>query len=231
MDSKESLTRIVTFAIKAVYWILILVIAMIVFVYFLRTSGIGINGKATIEMALTGRAYRPYAYRVLLPMTANFLAPLLQRKDALQLGIESETMLGSKFFRARLDGRLYPREVILILIMMYLSLAGFAITMWHLIKELGYGSRIRYIVPPVLLLASTVFFGFGYLYDFSTLLFFSLGLLLMVRQKWGWFLFIFTLGTLNKETTIFLYPVFALYFWNRMPRRIFPRIPGRDRAG
>jgi hypothetical protein len=80
---------------------------------------------------------------------------------------------------------------------------------------------IRYAAPPVLLLASTVFFGFGYIYDFSTLFFFSLGLLLMARREWGWFLFIFAIATLNKETTIFLYLVFALYFFNRMPRRNF----------
>lgn len=171
---------------------------------------------------LTGTAFRPFAYRVLLPSTANLLASVVKRRVALQVGTRFENMLHSSIFTARLNGRAYPREVLLILIMMYVSLVGFAITMWHFLAALGYSSPIRYGTPPLMLLGSMLFFfGFGYIYDFSTLFLFSLGLLLMARQKWVWFLIVFALGTLNKETTIFLSLIFGLYYIARMPRRQF----------
>jgi hypothetical protein len=221
MDLKESLRQLGSVAWTALYWLLMLGIALCVFVYFLRTSGMGVNGKATFERALTGTAYRPYAYRVLLPATANLLSRLIDRTAALQLGIQSETVLGDKFFRARLNGRIYPGQVVLLLIMMYLSLVGFAVVMWCFVRDLGYGARTRYLAPPVLLLASAIFFGFGYMYDFTVLFLFSLGLWLMWREQWGGYLLAFALGTLNKETTAFLLLVFAVYFLNRMPRRKF----------
>ncbi len=213
--------RMTSIAIKALYWILVLGVALIPFIYFLRTTRFGSNPKATIEMSLTGTAYRPFAYRVLVPMTANFLSPILQRRAALRLGIEAETIVGERFFRAGMNGRLYPREVWLILIIMYLSLAGFAITMWLFVKELGYSLQIRYIAPPFLMLGATIFFRYGYLYDFTLMFLFSLSLLLMLRAQWLAYLAVFSLGTLNKETTIFLYLVFAVYFFRRMPRGRF----------
>lgn len=218
MNLKELLRQFSSSGSKALYWLLVLLIALCVFVYFLRTSGIGVNGKATFEMSLSGTAYRPYVYRMLLPAAANFLSPLVDGTTALRLGVRSEAVLGDRFFRARLNGRIYPRQVVLILIMMYLSLVGFAVSMWFFIRDLGYGRRIRYLAPPALLLASTVFFGFGYMYDLTVLFLFSLALWLMLREQWGWYLLVFALGTLNKETTIFLLLVFALNFLGRMPR-------------
>jgi hypothetical protein len=213
--------KLFTVARRVVYWLLLLVLAGLVFIQFLRNSDIGDNGKATIERTLTGTAYRPYAYRVLLPVTANLLAPLVDGPTALRLGRQSESILGERFFRARLNGRLFPRQVILLLGMMYLSLVGFAVSMWFFLRDLGYGFGLRYALPPLLLLTSLLFSGFGYIYDFTLLCLFTLGLWLMYRQAWGWYLLAFALGTLNKETTILLSLVFVLYFLRRMPRRKF----------
>lgn len=213
--------RVLTLALKAAYWVLVLAVALAVFVYFVRPRGLGVNAAATLDRTLTGTAYRPFAYRVLMPVAANLLSPILPRATAFRIGTASEKVLGRKVFRDRLNGSQYPSQVVLILIMMYLSLVGFAVTMWHFIGFLGYGSRLRYVMPPLLLLGCVVFFGFGYTYDFTTLFLFSLSLLLMARRSWAWFLIIFALGTLNKETTIFLYVVFALYFLSRLPRSQF----------
>jgi hypothetical protein len=62
---------------------------------------------------------------------------------------------------------------------------------------------------------------YGHFYDFTALFLFSLGVLLIARQSWNGYLVTFALGTLNKETTILLYLVFAMYCLARMPRRQF----------
>jgi hypothetical protein len=72
-----------------------------------------------------------------------------------------------------------------------------------------------------MLLGCVAFFGYGYMYDFPTLFLFSLGLLLMVCEKRFWFLVVFTFGTLNKETAIFLTLIFGLYFFRGLPGRRF----------
>lgn len=213
--------RLLTTALKATYWVLVLVIALGIFVYFVRPRGLGVNAAASLDRTLTGTAYRPFAYRVLMPLAANLLSPILPRDTAFRIGTDSETVLGRKVFRDRLNGSQYPSQVVLILIMMYLSLVGFAVTVWYFTGFLGYGNRLRYLMPPLFLLGCVVFFGFGYTYDFTTLFLFSLGLLLMARRNWAWFLIIFALATLNKETAIFLVVVFALYFFSRLPRSQF----------
>jgi hypothetical protein len=200
------------------YWILVCVLAFCLFIRFLTTSGIGVNGKATFEKALTGTAYRPYAFRVLLPTLANALAPYVDGRWALKMGRQSEIILGERFFRARLNGRLYPRQVVLLLCMMYLSLLGFLAAFQGFVSALGFGPKSKYLLPIAVLLVLPAFFGFGYMYDFTLLFLFTLGLWLMATQHWSAYLLVFVLGALNKETTIFLTLVFLIYYWPRMPR-------------
>jgi len=52
-----------------------------------------------------------------------------------------------------------------------------------------------------------------YLYDFTTLFLFTLGLAMMIRRKWISYLFVFVLACLNKETTILLTCIYAIHFF------------------
>ena len=221
MNARTLYTRLMPVVWKALYWAAVLAVSSFVFIHFCTTSGVGGHGPAKVERVLTGTADRPYVFRVLLPLVANTLAPLLNREIALYMGIESERVLGERFFQARLNGALYPRQVILILFMMYLSLVGFAITMWFLIGSLGYAIWVQYASPPVLLLGSMIFMQFGYIYDLTALCLFSLALLLLFRQQWAAYIVVFVCSTLNKETSIFLYLIFALYYSRKLPRRSF----------
>jgi hypothetical protein len=208
-------------AMRVLYWAFMLALASTVFLHFLRTSGVNSLRPASIDRLLTRTADKPYIYRVLLPTAANSLAPLLDGETALSIGKQAETVLGRGFFRADLDGKRHPSQVLLILAMMYLSLVGFAVTIWILLGNLGYSPIIQYAVPPLLVVGSTLFMQFGYIYDFSTLFLFSLGCLLMQRQQWVAYLVVFACATLNKETAIFLSVIFGLVFVSRLPRRHF----------
>jgi hypothetical protein len=221
MGIDHRVSHIISLTLRAFYWALVLLVALFVFANFLRTSGVGTHGPAKVERILAGTADRPYVYRVFLPLIANALAPALPDEFARHLGAATGTVIGERVFERNLNGATYPSQVVLILTMMYLSLVGFAITTWYALRQFGYSPRLQRLVPPLFLLGCLVFFEFGYIYDFSTLFFFWLALILMARRKWGWYVFILACGTLTKETMILLYPVFALHYWSRIPRRSF----------
>jgi hypothetical protein len=90
-----------------------------------------------------------------------------------------------------------------------------------LVRDLGYSRRYQLLMPPAALLATTIMFNFGYMYDFTVLFLFTLGLWLMYRQAWVAYLLVFALATLNKETTLLLLLIYALYYWRRLPRLRF----------
>jgi hypothetical protein len=204
---------------KLVYWCFMAAQAGLLLVYFCRVSGVGGHGPAKIERLLAGRADRPYAYRALLPAAANLLSPLLPPRLAAYIGMVSERALGEGVFLRRFAGAQYPAQAVLILAMMYLSLVGFSAVAFRLLAELGYLPWVGYLGAVALLLGTRLFMHFGYIYDFATLFMFSLGLLLMFRRQWGAYMLVFALGTLNKETTIFLSLIYVLYYWHRLSGR------------
>ncbi|MCL5611264.1 MAG: hypothetical protein M1485_01715 [Chloroflexi bacterium] len=206
---------------KTIYCILVLVMALFIFIDFLQVSGLGKKKEASFDKVITGTAYRPFAYRVFLPIVANILSPVVPKRIASRLVARLDTIVGDKIVSERFSGSSFPRQVVIILMMMYLSLVGFIFVIWRFVKELGYSFRIQYVFPLLALAGCMIFFGFGYMYDLPVLFFFSMSSLLMFEKRWGWFLFVFACATLNKETSIFLFPIFALYFYNRMPGRQF----------
>ena len=59
-----------------------------------------------------------------------------------------------------------------------------------------------------------------FVWDMPAILFFSCGLLALQRRWWSAYYIVFALGTLNKETTLFLAGVQLLTTWGAIPRRI-----------
>ena len=220
MDVKLWNTKIPV--IKTLYWILVLIIAFFIFINFLQVSGIGKKQEASFDKAITGTAYRPFAYRVFLPIVANILNPLVPKRAALKFDTVLDTIVGNQIIMKKLRGNKFLRQVAIILLIMYLSLVGFVFAIWRLIKDLGYGSKTQCIFPLLALIGCIPFFnGFGYMYDLPVLFFSAMGLLFMFEKKWRWFLIIFACATLNKETSIFLFAIFAIYFYKKMSGREF----------
>src|SRR5215813_11848319 len=56
-----------------------------------------------------------------------------------------------------------------------------------------------------------------YPYDVPSVMFFTLGLLLIHDERWWWYYPLFVIATLNRETSIFLAVVTALVFFDRYP--------------
>ena len=211
--------------LKLIYWLTLLLLAAAVFVFFLQHSGIGLWEPESFGLAIAGTAPRPYVYRVLLPLAANLLAPLLGPAVSQGMARFWESLIGARLYLTQLDGGTYPGQVAIMLSLMYASLLGFAVSVWLLLREFGYAPAVRYLHPPVLMVGSLSFFwGFGNYYDLPLLFLFTVGLFIMGRQRWVTYLLVFSLATLNKETSVLLYLVFAAYYFGRLARSSFLRL-------
>jgi hypothetical protein len=214
-----------TLGLKLIYWLAILFLAAVVFAFFLRHSGIGLWQPESIGLAIAGTAPRPYVYRVLLPLVANLMGPTLGPLASGGMARGWESLVGAQLFLTQLDGAAYPGRVAIMLSLMYASLVGFAVSVWLLLRELGYPRAVRYLHPPVLMVGSLSFFwGFGNFYDLPLLFLFALGLYLMLRRRWPLYILVFGFATLNKETSILLFLVFAAYYFRRLARPSFVRL-------
>jgi hypothetical protein len=149
------------------------------------------NHFSQLEPMLDGTASRPYVYRVLIPFTARML---------------SETLSISPFFSA--------------ILIMYVSLLGFAWSMWSLTKVL---------LPPAYVQRATLLAPIGlipflieqrHMYDFPVLFLFTLALWLLAKNKFGTYIPIFVLATLAKETSLFLIFFFIIQF-HKIERKHF----------
>jgi hypothetical protein len=58
----------------------------------------------------------------------------------------------------------------------------------------------------------------NYIYDFSHLFLFTLAMYFMYKQNWLWYIVIFSLAILNKETAIMLTVIFIVYFFDGLRR-------------
>lgn len=79
------------------------------------------------------------------------------------------------------------------------------------------------IIALALLAVFTILFEWQrHIYDFPTAIFFSLGLALIYRERITEYLVVFTVASINRETTIFLTLIFILYLHNKLkPRQLF----------
>jgi hypothetical protein len=62
------------------------------------------------------------------------------------------------------------------------------------------------------------------MYDFATLFFFTLELALLARRQWKWFLAVFPLACLNRETTFLLSLVFAVHYYPLVERQFLVKM-------
>lgn len=195
-------------------------------VTFVRISGVNRNSRAGFQEMLNGTAYKPYVYRLLVPLSVRGVLDILPAPLEITL---REQLAGSPIlqnwiaiFNASPELGL---EALLVWMIMYFSLLGFCYSFRSLLSTVG---GVKSPVSLDLLSLFTLFplllfFGFGYIYDFTTLFLFTIGLTWMARRKWGAYLPVFVLACLNKETAILLTLVFFVHYKDRnyMPRHRF----------
>jgi hypothetical protein len=155
------------------------------------------HGDDSPEALAAGVASTPYQYRVLVPwLVRGAVEAHLIRPDA-EMGafavIEFVALVLLAFvFRRYLS--LFIKDQVLTSVM--------ALTLYAILP-------FNYFNLPY------------YPYDIPSVLFFTLGLLLIHERKWWWFYPLFAAATLNRETSIFLtvvtvFVLFDTYSWPRL---------------
>jgi len=200
-----------------------------------RHGSLNETRRASFEGMVYGDAYKPYVRRTLLPTTIRLVAAacptgcreplekaILRRpvpRLIAQLGWEQQLLL----------------EYLVALVLIYGCLLGFVFALRDLFADLfATGGLVRDVAPLAALLLLPFISGeyhhwgeYGhYVYDFSTLFLFTLGLRLLAGARWTAFLFVYFVACLNKETTILLTLVFVVHHARAatMPRSRFWRL-------
>jgi hypothetical protein len=207
------------------------VIALVLTAMFAREPAGLRHGNPRCEFLpmLDGTAARPYVYRALVPLSVSGLTRFVSDEQRAEL----RESLTEHHPVTRVLDNLVPGwerdaapEYILCLGLIWLSLVGFAYSLRYLASGV-------YAAPLIViqLLPFLAYFGLppsfepygSYLYDFTVLFLFTLGLGLLVRRKWLPYLLLFLVSCINKETTVLLALIFFLHFLpkGRMPRGRF----------
>jgi len=205
--------------------VIYLALASFVFVLWLRPAIDHNHNKPMLSLhtMVTGQAPCPYVRRQLIPLTIRGINSALPGpwRQSLTRVAQEDQQLADIFARNPIDAD-YLSEYIIAAVLVFACLVGFAYAIRLLFLRLYSGSALAAdLVPVFALLWLPVTFreaNLAYLYDFPTLLLFTLSLYLLAGQRWSAFYLVFALGCLNKETFILLTPLFAWYYLRRMPR-------------
>ena len=189
----------------------------ITFVFCIAVTNPGIQSyyKSNVVNMVNGTAYRPFMYRVLVPYIANKINASIppETRQIIAQTTEDNSTLRS-IFSDRKWKIGYASEYYIVLILMYISLWGFAFSLRHFFKGIFKShERFQDAVCLLAILGLPCLYWYTYVYDFTTLFLFTLGLATMTRQKWATYLLIFIFACVNKETTILLTCIYAIHFF------------------
>jgi hypothetical protein len=197
---------------------LLALLAMMVLSMFLSDPGLNHYAPSNFGDMVYGRAARPYVCRALVPTAVQLVSSVFPASaHAAATSAAQHTRL--KHLVSAWDNvpAEYFLEFLIALLLMYGSLIGFLVTLRHLATTLfemppAFARKIPLIA---LVLLPPMFRYTSFIYDFPSLFLFTLGLLLIVRQRWRAYLVVLIIATINKETAVLLPFVFGLYFLYR----------------
>jgi hypothetical protein len=187
---------------------------------YLSVTQMGTFEPAKLSRALEGTAERPYAYRELVPLLARGLAPIVPARLAASFSGAPYPI--RKTFAALSEGG-YQREAAAVLLLIFFSLLVFAYAQRYFLRTLGLMAPQEQLILPllaqILILPFTIFFG--YIYDIPQVLLITLCLAFLLRRRWIAYVLALALASLNKETSVLVILVFMIFYWTRLPRRMF----------
>ena len=169
--------------------------------------------RFSFEAMYEGTAHRPFVHRQLLISVSKGVAEILppETKESLLNKIQADNFLADKFKEVDLQEK-FLLEYYLVYFLSFLSLFA-SIFVWRRICIDLTGDSLAGTLAP---LAFTIIFPYletngGFFYDFSELLFFSLGTYFALRGHYLALIFMTPLAAHNKESFFFflltLYPL------------------------
>lgn len=223
----HNITQKFTIFIAVIFSLLLLSTALT------QSSMLRDNNRTNIIAMADGKAERPYVQRALLPVVSNMVAkvtPFFLKQAALDFINDVPTnafmseMIRFSRWPALVEIYLTPYDAIRVMVMvlcMFAALLVYALTLRRLAAQLFPGHRFLPECTTLfgLLLAACLADGQFKVYDFPCMALAALGLYYMLQQHWRAYITVFILACFNKETAIFLLPVWGMFMWHRLPRR------------
>lgn len=201
---------------KYYFWTIIILISLYVMLVFVKNPGMNYYERAMFRDVVNGTAWKPYVYRVIMPVTIRTITDLVPEEFQNRL---AEKVEQDKNIKAVLDKFLWETdditEYITACILMYGFLLGFLIVFRKLFKAI-YNAPLWFINITtifVLLGLPAMFEYYSYVYDFPNLFLFTLGLYLLNQKMWKAFILLYLVSCFNKETTILLTMVFVIHYY------------------
>jgi hypothetical protein len=217
--------------VMLVFLLVYVVLSSFVMLHFLSSSRLGdAFGRTRYDAMLEGKAWKPFAYRVLIPRATNMITAATPEALRDWVHFSAETALaGSDTVRVYLPWlaeiyrgpTTYPRIVTTLLI--YACLWGYIWALFRLAHALFPRQPAVHWFAPVfgLLVIPSFSWQWLYIYDIPLLFFATACFYAMATRNLLLYLVFFLLACLNKETTIFILMFFALWFAGRMPKTQF----------
>jgi hypothetical protein len=181
-----------------------------------RLREIGANGPSdfSFETMMDGTAARPFVYRQLLPMLANWVDQRVpeQTKNRLFAANSRVGIAPWKPFPLWSNGQ--SRAYFLRYLVVYFAVFLFAwisvYAMFLVCKSVGYAPPTAALSAIVVILLMPYFMTIGgYFYDYPELAFLALAVWMALNFEWWWMIPIVALATCNKESFLLFIP--ALY--------------------
>jgi hypothetical protein len=207
---------------EAVLLLLYMAAAAMTLNVFMQTRSFE-EGSKTFGLAamLDGTAERPYVYRQLLPMIANFAADLVPEQDQeafVNYHLDKYHLKQQYFGKAKYANPniepwtpSYSIKFHVIYLFNFLSLLGLAYILRALVDSTIHNQRSLALTAPImfLLMLPMSFMHGNFFYDFPELFFLGGLLLAAIKGHYYWWVILLPIAVLNKESNI-LVPL--LYF-------------------
>lgn len=200
------------------------IILVLVIAYSHMTNTQMLTERASrLELSMDGTAEEPFAHRILIPVSIRTMVsitpePLLRAME------HWGAPLGKKLLPPDMPATSRPVYYYYFALLSVCSLLIYGVLSRRLFEDL-FG-RNRFFGPLIPSIALVLLLPFqarqlAHLYDFGVLVLMSALLYAMAAERHRLFLLLFAVSCFNKETTVLITIAYALYFFDRIPRRRF----------
>lgn len=200
------------------YFLLNSIIGLFVLSVFVRDPGIDGYYRAYFTDIVNGTAHRPFMYRALVPGMIEILSKIIPNiiEKFINQTIINLSPINYIFSRYGWN-KTVASKYFFALIIIFSFLLAFGYVLKKLYETVFKTKKYSYLIVPISLLALPPFFSYySYLYDFPTLFFTTTLLLLLYQRNWSLYIVVFFLACLNKETTILITILSALYLYKKI---------------
>ncbi|MBT8380318.1 MAG: hypothetical protein KJN64_13920 [Ignavibacteria bacterium] len=214
---------------KYFFWFITAILSGYVFIVFIKSPGINGYERAMFPEMIYGTSWKPFVYRTLLPSAVRVTSEIIPEQIHNSLTEKIEDSEFGKLVLQKLKWESeFITEYLIAMIYMWWFLVGVVYAFRKLLTAVYYSPKwfANFISLTALFALPTMFQYYSYIYDFPTMFLFTSGLVLLVKQKWNYFLILFFISCFNKETTILLTLVFAIHLYNngKVSKRLYYKL-------